>query len=98
MYDNRSGLFTSFFAVPYTSILSYLSLACQENFQNRSLFNSIIKKYTDFLHCGSNKYPEEVYQTLGINIREKQVFESAVEFFKEELNQYKTILKSGEVL
>jgi len=95
MWVTRSHYYMNFYLYSYSLCVSIAASLAMRILKKE---DSIIKKYTDFLHCGSNKYPEEVYQTLGINIREKQVFESAVEFFKEELNQYKTILKSGEVL
>lgn len=95
MWVTRSHYYMNFYLYSYSLCVSIAASLAMRILKKEE---GIIQKYKDFLKCGSNKYPEEIYKTLGIDIREKRVFESAVEFFKEELNQYKTILKSGEVV
>ncbi|MCI8575508.1 MAG: oligoendopeptidase F family protein [Bacilli bacterium] len=56
----------------------------------------ILEKYIAFLKCGSNMYPEEVYEKLGIDLKDPKVFESGINFFISQIKLYETIQKEGE--
>ena len=55
----------------------------------------ILDQYKDFLKCGSNMYPEEVYEKLGINLKDPSVFQTGVDFFESQIKLYESILKEG---
>lgn len=48
----------------------------------------IIQKYQKFLKQGSDKYPKEIYQTLGVNIEDEKIFTEAIEYFKSQIEYY----------
>ena len=40
-------------------------------------------------------YQEEVYEKLGINLKDPSVFQTGVDFFESQIKLYETILKEG---
>lgn len=88
----RSHYFMNFYLYSYAlcaSIAASLAMRIINEEPN------IISKYEEFLKCGSDCSPEEIYSKLGINIKEEKVFENAVDFFSYQLDKYEEISKGG---
>lgn len=57
----------------------------------------ILDVYLNFLQCGSDKYPEEIYRELNVDLTDKHVFEQGISFFQSQIDLYKEIMKEGEM-
>ena len=79
-------------------LYSYALCASVASIVARKILNheeGFLGKYKTFLSCGSNMYPEQIYATLGIDLKDKNVFKEAVLFFDNQMEEYKKI-KEGE--
>ena len=57
----------------------------------------MLNNYLKFLKVGSDKWPKEAFEVLGINLEDKEVYENAIKYFDELLNKFESIYDSIEV-
>ena len=57
----------------------------------------MLNNYLKFLKVGSDKWPKEAFEVLGINLEDKEVYENAIKYFDELLNKFESICDSIEV-
>jgi len=69
-----------------TGLLTAISI-CQKILDNENYYKSYIK----FLKNGTNKKPVEMLKEIGINLTTEKPFESAFEFIKKQLAEYKIL-------
>ena len=57
----------------------------------------MLNNYLKFLKVGSDKWPKEAFEVLGINLEDKEVYENAIKYFEEniKLNKVKNIESSS---
>lgn len=95
MWVTRSHFFLDFYLYSYAICVSIAASLAKRII---NLEPGIIEKYEDFLSSGSNITVEEAYQKLGIDIQSKYVFNNAIAFFQEQIDDYEKLLnKEGEV-
>ena len=82
----------NFYLYSYAVCVSIAAILAQKIIANES---RILEQYQTFLSCGSNMYPEEIYQTLGIDLKDPNVFENAIQYFQEQLTLYQELEKEG---
>lgn len=56
----------------------------------------ILEKYKEFLSCGSDIQPVEVYKKLGFDVTGKEIYEQAIQYFNSRLDLYEKLSKEGE--
>ncbi len=88
----RSHYYMHFYLYSYALCASVASIVARKILNHEEGF---LGKYKTFLSCGSNMYPEQIYATLGIDLKDKNVFKEAVLFFDNQMEEYKKI-KEGE--
>ncbi len=91
----RSHYFMNFYLYSYS-----ISISVATNIASKIIDgdDEMLKKYLEFLKTGSDKYPLETFAKLGVNLEDKQVYENAIKYFDELINQYEQIYyeKEGE--
>ncbi len=85
----RSHYFMNFYLYSYAISISVAS----------SIANKIINgdketldKYIDYLKCGSNMWPEDAFNVLGVNIEDENVYLDAIKYFDSLIDKYYEIL------
>jgi oligoendopeptidase F len=73
-----------------------MSVACVV--ANKILNNdtNILNRYKEFLSCGSNLHPMEIFEKLNIDLRDENIYEQAVKYFDSKLELYNELNKEGE--
>ncbi len=89
----RSHYYMHFYLYSYALCVSIAAYVSQKILSEEEGF---LEKYKTFLKCGSNMYPEEIYKTLGIDLKDDKVFSNAVEFFDNQIEEYKKV-KEGVI-
>lgn len=56
----------------------------------------ILENYINFMKCGNDKWPSEIFAVLGVNVEDKQVYEDAIKYFDAMITKYYKIYE-GEV-
>ena len=54
-----------------------------------------LNKYLEFLKTGSDKTPEEIFAILGISLEDKKVYESAIKYFDDLIEEFIKINKGS---
>lgn len=52
----------------------------------------VLNKYIEFLKVGSDKLPGEAFKVLGIDLENKEVYESSIKYFDSLIDKYNNIL------
>lgn len=80
--------YTPFYVYQYATSLS-ISCYVAENIINNT--PDFVNKYLAFLQSGGRDYPLEVLKIIDIDLKDTKVFESAIEYFKNTLEEFKKI-------
>lgn len=100
-YTKNSWIVRSHYYMGYY-LYSYSISICVASYVASEILNGnkdMLEKYLKFLKIGSDKWPSETFQVLGINLEDKNIFESAITYFDKLVKQYEEIyydLKDGE--
>lgn len=89
----RSHYYMNFYLYSY-AICIVVSASLASKIINQE--NGILSAYKEFLKCGSDMDPEEIYQKLGIDLKDSKVFESGIDYFESLLNKYEELYEVGE--
>ena len=89
----RSHYYMNFYLYSY-AICVVIAASLASKIINQE--NGILSAYKEFLKCGSDMYPEEIYQKLGIDLKDSKVFESGIDYFESLLNKYEKLYEVGE--
>ena len=54
--------------------------------------DSMLEKYISFIKCGSDKWPSEAFEILGINLEDSKVYENAIKYFDSLIDKYYEII------
>ena len=79
-----------FYLYSYALCVSVASIVAKKIINKEE---DMLKKYHEFLKCGSNLKPEEAFLVLGINLKDKKVLDEAINYFDEQIKLYKNIYK-----
>ena len=58
---------------------------------------NMLDNYIKFLSTGSDTWPYDVFKILGIDVKEKEVYENAIKYFDSLVQEYDKIYNSKEV-
>ena len=89
----RSHYYMYFYLYSYALCVSVAAIVSRKIINQE---DNMLNKYHEFLKCGSNLKPEEVYKILGIDLKNKNVLDEAIRFFDEQIELYKKISKEVE--
>ena len=73
------------------SVASYVASKIINGDQN------MLDNYIKFLSTGSDTWPYDAFKILGINVEEKEVYENAIKYFDNLINEYERIYSDKEV-
>ncbi len=93
MWVTRSHYYTKFYLFNYAICISVATVLA-EKIMNKE--EGILEKYKEFLSCGSDIKPVDVYKRLGVDLTEKEVYEQAIKYFDSKLDLYEKLSKEGE--
>ena len=82
---NRSHYYMNFYLYSYAISISAASYVASKIL---SKDDEILEKYIEFLKTGSDKYPKEVYEVLGINLEDKTIYEETIKYFESLIDKY----------
>lgn len=92
MWIRRSHYYMFFYLYSYAVCASVAAVLASKIGKDEKLLN----QYEEFLSCGSDMKPLEVYKKLNIDLTDSKVFEEGILYFKEQLELYEKI-KYGDV-
>ena len=52
---------------------------------------NVLNKYIEFLKTGSDKTPIEAFNILGVNLENKNVYETAIKYFDSLIEEFKKV-------
>lgn len=90
----RTHYYYNFYLYSYSISISVASHVANEILKgNKDMLN----KYIKFLSTGSDVSPSETFKILGVDLEDKEVYNSAIKYFDELINLYEKIYYNEEV-
>ena len=86
---SRSHYYMNFYLYSYAICVSVATNVASKILDGDKEF---LDKYIEFLKIGSDKNPKEAFEVLGINLEDKEVYETAIKYFDSLINKYNQIL------
>ena len=85
----RSHYFMNFYLYSYA-----ISISVASSIANKIINGDkeVLDKYIDYLKCGSNMWPEDTFNVLGVNIEDENVYLDAIKYFDSLIDKYYEIL------
>lgn len=90
----RSHYYMCFYLYNYAISIS-VALNVAEKIINGD--KEMLEKYIKFLKTGSDKWPKETFDILGVNIEDKKVYVNAIKYFEKLVEKYDKIYFNEEV-
>ena len=86
---NRSHYYMHFYLYSYAICVSVaLSVASKILKGDKDTLN----KYYEFMKCGSDMWPKDVFMVLGVDLEDKKVYEEAISYFDTLIDRYYKIM------
>lgn len=93
MWVTRSHYYMNFYLFSYAICMSVACVVANKILSND---NNILNQYKEFLSCGSNLHPMEIFEKLDIDLKNEKMYEQAVKYFDSKLELYNELNKEGE--
>ena len=91
---NRSHYFMHFYLYSYAICVSVaLSVASKILKGDKDTLD----KYYEYMKCGSDMWPMDVFKVLGVDLEDKKVYEEAISYFDSLIDKYYEIMNDEEV-
>ncbi len=90
----RSHYYMHFYLYSYAICIS---VACTVASKILNGDEAMLDNYLKFLKVGSDKWPKDAFDVLGINLEDKEVYENAIKYFDNLINKFENIYDSTEV-
>lgn len=90
----RSHYYMHFYLYSYAICIS---VACTVASKILNGDQEMLDNYLKFLSVGSDKWPKEAFDVLGINLENKEVYENAIKYFEELIDKFENIYDNTEV-
>lgn len=90
----RSHYYMHFYLYSYAICISVASLVASRILAGDQ---EMLARYMQFLKVGSDKWPQEAFSVLGIDLEDKSVYEEAIHYFDSFVDKYYEILEENEV-
>lgn len=88
-WTSRTHYYNNFYLYCYAICICVASSVAQDILNQKE---GMVEKYLKFLTIGGDKWPQEFYETLGVNLEEETVYKKAIEYFNSLLEKYEKIL------
>ena len=86
----RSHYYMHFYLYSYAICVSVaLSVASKILKGDKDTLN----RYHEFMKCGSDMWPKDVFMVLGVDLNDKKVYEEAIEYFNTLIDKYYKIMQ-----
>ena len=89
----RSHYFMHYYLYSYSICVSVASSIASKILSGDK---QVLENYMNFMKCGNDKWPSEIFAILGVNLEDKQVYEDAIAYFDKIITKYYEIY-DGEV-
>ena len=87
---NRNHYYMHFYLYSYAICISVaLSVASKILKGDKDTLN----KYYEFMKCGSDMWPKDVFMVLGVDLEDKKVYEEAISYFDTLIDKYYKIMR-----
>lgn len=90
----RSHYYMHFYLYSYSICVSVASTVASKILAGDE---KMLVNYMKFLKVGSDKWPSEAFAVLGVDLEDKSVYESAIQYFDSMIDKYYEILLKEEV-
>ena len=90
----RSHYYYDFYLYSYAICMSVALNVADKILKKESGF---LDRYFEFLSCGEDLWPMEIFRVLGIDLEEKTVYENAIQSLDSLMKQYEKIYKEVEM-
>ena len=90
----RSHYYMHFYLYSYAICISVASSVAYRILNGDK---KMLDNYIEFMKCGSDKWPSEAFEVLGINLEDETVYEDAIKYFDSLINKYYEIYDGEEV-
>ncbi len=84
----RSHYFNNFYLYNYAICISIASYVAPKILKGDK---DMLDRYLKFLSCGLDKWPVEIFSILGIDLQDKNVYQSAINYFDSMIDKFSTI-------
>lgn len=88
----RSHYFANFYLYSYAICIS---VAASNAKKILSGDKEHLNRYIEFLKTGGDKWPQEVFNVLGVDLEDPSVYKNAIDYFDELIATYESISKEG---
>ena len=85
----RRHYYRNFYLYSYAICISVACNVASKILENDS---KMLNDYLEFLKVGSNKTPQEAFDVLGVNLEDKKIYETAIDYFDKLVERYNEIL------
>ena len=89
----RSHYYMDFYLYNYAFCISMACYLAREILKGNQV---VLEKYLSYLKTGSDKWPKEAFNILGIDLKEESVYQSAISYFDELLEKFIKIKNGSE--
>lgn len=86
----RSHYFMNFYLYSYAICVSVATYVAREILKGNK---EMLERYLKFMKLGSDKWPTEAFEVLGINLEEKDIYINAISYFEELMEKYEKVSK-----
>lgn len=87
----RSHYYMHFYLYSYAICISVASFVASEILKGNK---EVLNNYLEFLKVGSDKWPTEAFEILGVDLNSPQVYESAIDYFDSLVSKFENIYDS----
>ena len=89
----RSHYYMNFYLYSYAICISVASYVASEILKGNK---EVLDKYLKYLSTGYDKWPIEAFEILGVDLKKKDVYESAIKYFESLIDEFEKLTKEGE--
>lgn len=88
LWATRSHYFMNFYLYSYAICISVATLVASKILMGDQ---DMLNRYLEFLKVGSDKWPKEAFEVLGVDLENPKVYEDASSYFDSLLKEYENI-------
>lgn len=89
-WATRSHYYMNFYLYSYAVCISIASYVASRILNNDK---GMLEKYMNFLTLGGDRWPDEAFSVLGIDLTDEKVYCEAINYFSTMLDKYESLIK-----
>lgn len=86
----RSHYFSEFYLYDYAICIGVAAYTASKILGGDK---EMLDKYIRFLSCGTDKWPDEMFKILGVDLEDEEVYNSAIKYFDSMILRFETLSK-----